>query len=293
MTPETPEKKNLDNFMRTLVQVIKEKVMFLKVQPGRLLRIWNDRWRDLGVNLPVINKIKFDESRFLADIAYRVEILRSLHEVMLEGFFSIRAITGAIFRTYLASPQISNDFTLEDILPLSFRLSCDFLGTLYQYILIDQPAIPLGLLLIAKFYDRLKFLKLSVKEIHEEMNQDGYSLTYLDTKNILDKMVQFGYFDKEINNENNDEYKYHAIKDFSLSEKGEQTYRRKIVPITGWAVGMWRTLYNIRSLDTPIPFDYPHRDFLVETVSRAATQGFLHATNVMENLANYFSLLLE
>ena len=106
----------------------------------------------------------------------------------------------------------------------------------------------------------------------------------------MNDMIELGYVSSEIKPDSGENI-YKFVKDFSLSENGQKIFNKKIKPLLEWTIALWRSLFNIRSLDTPIPIDYPHREFLEETVKRAATQGFLSAYNVMENIADYYELI--
>ncbi len=68
---------------------------------------------------------------------------------------------------------------------------------------------------------------------------------------------------------------------------------KKVRPLLDWAIEMWRSLFNIRSLNIVVPEVYPMQEFLIETLKRASTQGFANAVNVIENIANYYQHCLD
>ncbi len=101
-----------------------------------------------------------------------------------------------------------------------------------------------------------------------------------------------GYLKEETDPKSN-QLAFRFIKEFTLTPDAQKLYDHKLKQVIEWMVGLWRTLYNVRSLDTPIPEEYPEKQFLEQVVSRAATQGFSNAYNIMENLADYFNHVIE
>jgi hypothetical protein len=281
----------VDNFLRTLWEIISEQATTIKTQPQRLHKLWDQYWTKMNVELPPIRLIDLDKEKFLTDIPYRLDRVRTLQAAMGDGFQLIRTIVHSIYNKYIQTQLILEDYSQEDVIPVSFLISDILVGSLLQYIVIDKPPIPIGFILIAKNKSLMKMKALTVERLGKDMYKNGFQVTPEEIQRVLDEMVQMGYLAQEPDNKSGlPAYKF--VKEFTISD-GESKFKKEIKPILEWVVGLWRSLYNIRSVDTPIPDNYPHKEFLEETVKRAATQGYASAYNVIENIGNYYKIILD
>ncbi|QEE17904.1 hypothetical protein DSAG12_03742 [Promethearchaeum syntrophicum] len=285
------ENPPIDNFLRTLLEVVKEKSSNINAQIPRLHKLWRLFWGETQIELKTIRSVFVDDKRFITDLQYRFEVVRNLQHAMNDGFFVVKSIIEPIFSIYMDSDLISKDFSNENLVAAKLIISDVLVGSLLQFIVIDKNAIPIPYIIIAKNKALMKVKALSIDRITEDMKKNGFEVSTEYVTSVFNDMIQLGYILCE-NSKESDEIVYKFVKDFSLSELGQRKFDQKIKPLLEWTIALWRSLFNIRSLDTPIPEDYPHRSFLVETVKRAATQGYLSAQNVMENIANYYEILL-
>jgi hypothetical protein len=284
-----PEK---DKFLTVLLETVKELHFLIKNQYPRIQKMWELHWTALAVDLPAISTMEINSLSFTSDITYRIEVLRTLQFAMKDAYFLIKLIVDSIFQIYIGKSLISEDFSECDIVPASFLISERLIGSLLQFIMFDQSEIPMGYLVIAKNKAMMKIKPLSSKRIASVMEKSNFSTNEDEIHTIMKKMHDYEYVDLNID-DTSKEIAYKFNKDFELTPEGNLLYKKKILPVIEWTIGMWRSLYNIRSLDITIPKDYFHSEYLQESVSRAATQGFATAYNVIENIANYYSLMLK
>ncbi len=287
------ENPPIDKFLRTLLEVVKEKSSIIKVQIPRLHKLWIQFWGKTQVELKTIRPVVVDDERFISDLKYRIEVVRKLQYAMNDGFFAVKSIIEPIFNKYIDSDLISEDFTNNDLVVAKLVISDLIVGALLQFVVLDKSSIPIPYIIIAKNKALMKVKALSANRIVEDLKKNGFEVSNEYVSSVLNDMIELGYVSSEKIIDSG-EIVFKIIKDFSLSVEGQRKFDKKIKPLLEWAIALWRSLFNIRSLDTPISKkDYPHHEFLEETVKRAATQGFLSAHNVIENIANYYEIIIE
>jgi len=289
----TIQKKDL--FLSTLGDILSEQSTTIRTQMPRLRNILEDYWKILKVTLPEIRPVVINKERFLthpSDLTYRIECVRSLQYAMMDLFFVIKAIAELLFNQYLSSDLISQDFSEQDKVPLSFLISEFFIGALLQFVSIDHSSIPTGFIVIAKNKALMKLKGRTSQQLLDDLEKNGFSSNIQEIDSILCFLTDLGYLSMEEEVTTN-ENRYKFIKDFKLTPEGEGIFQKKIRPVLDWAIEMWRSVYNVRSIDVIVPDNYPYREFLTETVKRAATQGYETAYNVMENIGNYYEICLN
>lgn len=253
----------------------------------RLMNLLQLYWGKLNVQIPDIRRTPLDKVRFMQDLPYRIECIRNLQYAMNDGYFVIKALVDALFNVYINENLISEDFNDLDAIPVSFLISEQFVGSLLQFIVVDKTPIPMGFIIIAKNKMIMKLKGRSASQIKEDLEKNGFSASNDEINNVLHQLLELGYINAIPSSDPSDPV-YKFIKEFTLTTEGQALFQKKVKPLIEWAVELWRSLYNIRSIDTIIPETYPFREFLMETVKRAATQGFATAVNVIENIGNYY-----
>jgi len=287
------ENPPVDNFLRTLLQVVKEKSSNIKAQIPRLHKLWVQFWGDnTQIELKSIRPVDVDDNRFISDLKYRITVVRNLEYAMNDGFFVVKLIIESVFNSYIDSDLISEDFINDDLVAAKLMISDILVGSLLQFIVLEKKSIPIPYIIIAKNKILMKIKALSISRIVDDLKKYGFEVSNEYVSSVLNDMIELGYVSDEIDIDTG-QIVYKFVKDFSLSVDGQIKFDKKIKPLLEWTISIWRSLFNIRSLDTPIPNDYPHRNFLEETVKRAATQGFISAHNVMGNIAKYYENILE
>ncbi|MFX1488559.1 MAG: hypothetical protein ACFFBI_05385, partial [Promethearchaeota archaeon] len=66
-----------------------------------------------------------------------------------------------------------------------------------------------------------------------------------------------------------------------------------LAPIVDWPTGFWRSFYNVRELNVTPRDSFRHRDFLLTTLSKTATQGYSPAHYVFNNLIKYYEKIRD
>jgi len=108
------ENPPVDNFLRTLLQVVKEKSSNIKAQIPRLHKLWAQFWGDnIQIELKTIRPVVVDEKRFISDLKYRITVVRNLEYAMNDGFFVVKSIVESIFNNYIDSDLMSEDFIIN------------------------------------------------------------------------------------------------------------------------------------------------------------------------------------
>jgi len=281
-----------DLFLSTLWDILSEQAVTIKTQMPRLNNMLKDHWGKLNVQIPDVRRITLEKQRFFTDLPYRIECIRNLQFAMNDGYFVIKALVDALYNIYIGENHISEDFNDLDSIPVSFLISEQFVGSLLQFIVMDKTPIPLGFFIVAKNKMIMKLKGRSAQQIKEDLEKNDFNVQIEEINSIFQQLLELGYINKiESSNPNDPIFKF--VKEFTLTAEGQALYQKKVKPLIEWAVELWRSLYNIRSIDTIIPDTYPFREFLLETVKRAATQGFATAINVIENIGNYYQLCID
>ncbi|MHA1648502.1 MAG: hypothetical protein ACTSVL_13120, partial [Promethearchaeota archaeon] len=104
------ENPPVDNFLRTLLEVVKEKSSNNKAQMPRLQKLWIQFWGETQIELKTIRSVVVDDKRFISDLKYRTEVVRNLEYAMNDGFFVVKSIVESIFNNYIDSDLMSEDF---------------------------------------------------------------------------------------------------------------------------------------------------------------------------------------
>ena len=90
-------------------------------------------------NSQEIRLVVVDKPLFYETISYRVDVLRTLENALVEGFYAIKGILGTIFDKLLPDTEgIAQYFPAGDADLLGFRVAERLLGTLPA----DDPANP-------------------------------------------------------------------------------------------------------------------------------------------------------
>lgn len=281
---------NPDKFSQVLLETVLEQFSTIKTQQFRLHSILKDYWPSFDCSQVKITYMKVNSIKFIENLGYRIKVLSALLDAMNNTLKVVKTLIDNLYGHYLFPQQLGLDFPENDFLPVVFLTNELLIGSLIQYFMLDLTPVPIGYIVIAKNKDLMKITPLSAERIRRNMKHSGLDVSFDEIYSILSTMITHNYVE-QCGTSDSSEILYRFLNDFTLSAKSEQLFQKKIRNLIEWIIGIWRSLYNIRSLDMPIPENYLHRDFLVETVSRAATQGYLNASNVIENIVGYYQLL--
>lgn len=240
----------------------------------------------------------------MAEHPYKIEVLKALEVSLIDGYYAIKDVVTTLYRQYFNdSKQFKEDFVEADRIPVVFKTADVLIGSLLQFLTTERDLIPLVYLVAAKNRSILRLKERSDAKILNNLRSNGFEKKLSDIHNVMDQLESLGFVskrrltDEEKGNSdaNGGQYAYTWNKgnDFSLTEAGEKQFRKKILPIVEWCIGLWRTMYNIRELDVIIPQSYKWRNYLEQTVRKAATQGFMTTYWVIKNIRKYYEMLVS
>ncbi|UYP45216.1 hypothetical protein NEF87_001501 [Candidatus Lokiarchaeum ossiferum] len=279
-----------DKFLKVLLETVLEQFSTIKTQLFRLQSILNTNWPNFNPSLLKIKNMKVDPTDFLENLSYRIQVLQTLHQAMNDTLIVIKTLIDNFYEHYLFPEQMRVDFPESDFFSVVFLTNEILIGSLLQYFMLDLTNVPMGYIVVAKNKELMKIKPLSAERIRRNMNRSNFDVSIDEIHSILSILIAHNYVE-QCGGSDSPEMLYRFIKDFTLSGNSEVIFNKKIRNLIEWIIGIWRSLYNLRSLDMPIPENYACCEFLEETVSRAATQGYLNASNVIENIIGYYQML--
>ena len=174
--------------------------------------------------------------------------MQNLQYAMTDTYTVIKTLLYVIYTRYLSGNySITEDFSEEDSIPASFRIAEILVGSLLQLITAEKPPIPLGFLIIAKNHSMLKLKGRTLAQIQEDFTVNNFPFQAEEIGSVLQQMIEMGYL-KESMDEQTEEIRYWLVEEFNLTPDGEKLFMKKVRPLLDWAIEMWRSLFNIRSL---------------------------------------------
>ena len=142
----------------------------------------------------------------------------------------------------------------------------------------------------------MKLKGLSDTKIIKKLESNGFFISKHQLQIVMYDLEDHGVIEKHRIRKKDEEiygpgtYFYKWIMDFDLPTESKALYNKKIAKIVDWSIQLLRSLYNIRELHLEVPADYPHRDFLVATLQKAAIQGFKSTWWVIKNIKKYYEM---
>ncbi len=280
-----------DKFLNTLWEVLSKEAMIIKGQKIRLKEILFLNWKEFDFGISPIDDFVIEKVPFYSNIEYRIQILGQLNTIFLQTKDAIVRIV-EIMTFYPVSEKCANTFSGESIINVRYTIAERLIGSLLPIIKWCPFQLDIDLLIFGTMKPILKLAGLTTSEIHEKLLSYGKSYS-------LDEVSAFlsSYQDQDPNSylkgakTDDGEINWTLQRAWTLSEKCQSVFDSTVGPIINWAIGSWRSMYNLRELDTPIPDNYPQALGLREVLSRAATQGFRSASDVITNLIQYYRFI--
>ena len=128
-------------------------------------------------------------------------------------------------------------------------------------------------------------------EILDNMKRLNINISLADLNKIMDDIVADGLINKE---KQGDNYFYKLEKELNLSKEGDSQFNLSgLRAIIQWPTQFWRSFYNLRELNVTVDESVKYRDFLHQTLSKSATQGFGPTNFVIKNLVKYYEKIKE
>lgn len=278
-------------FLNRLLEKIKKLSSIAKTQTFRFQQKWNDFLDKTDIKPHLVRNIPIEEEKFLNDIDYRISTLKLVSQAITDGFYSIKSLIEALYKSYFNSDMFKQQYSEEDQLKVKYLVAKEILGNLIQYNKLDHETIPLKYNVIARNYTLLKLKVQSDKSIINNMNKIfNNELNLGQIQSVLKEVEADGIISIE---QQNDENFYKLKNELKLSEEGEKSYTQSIYQLIIWPTNFWRSFYNIRELNITPGQDIEDRDFLQTVLSRSATQGFGPTDYVFKNLIKYYEKIKE
>lgn len=245
----------------------------------------------------IVRDIPLDGQQFLDDIDYRIHVLKNVKKAIVDGLYNIRSILRAFYDNYFNSNLFENDFSTKDQIILRYLVAKEILGNLFEYNRIDHKSVPLKYNILARNYSNL----ISASMHHRGSVTDNEILVTLNTINIEDsELADISNLMQEIKDDGiiqiiirDKEHHYEINRPLELSPEGKEHYGIFLCPIVDWPTGFWESFYNIRELNLVPDENVQHRDFLLETLFRTATQGYSSVHFVFKNLIKYYKMIRD
>src|SRR6056297_2194862 len=144
-------KRNLDHLLTTLLEVVDEKSVFIKTQQPRLHTLWDNFWDNSPLEIPQIRNIPLNKRKFISNLEYRAKILDNLSEAMKDGYNVVKTVVNFILLDYIQKGKFKDDFPQSSPDMVKYKIIDDMLGSLLQFVVLDNIPIPLDYIIVAKF----------------------------------------------------------------------------------------------------------------------------------------------
>ncbi|MHA1804409.1 MAG: hypothetical protein ACTSU4_07725 [Promethearchaeota archaeon] len=284
MTQLSSEKE----FLEKLFEVIKKLASIANSQSARFKQKWNGYLSAIQKKPYLIRFIPqpLDQERFFNSLEYRIEILTSVTNALIDGYYTIKNLLQVLYQHYFNNSFLFlHDFSKNDRVMVQYLVAKEILGNLIQYNKMDPHTVPLKYNIIARNYLILKMQGIKLEEIVESMNKLNRNVSKEEVINVMEEIQADGLINIE---KKEDTYLYTLKQPIQLSEEGEKVYNLKLRALVEFPTQFYRSFYNIRELNVTPSHDMKFRDFLIAVLPKAATQGFAAAHYVFKNLTLYY-----
>jgi hypothetical protein len=253
--------------------------------------MWDDHLKEFSDTPHKVRQIPLIEDNFLKDVDYRINLLKIVEASQVDGFYAIKSILETIYNSYFNSDLFKNKFSSEDQIMIEYMVAREILGNLIQYNKMDHETVPLKYNIMARNYLLIKLKGQVDVDILENMKKLNIDIILADLHKVMDDIIADGLINKE---KQGDNYFYKLEKELKLSEEGDKQFNISgLNSIIHWPTQFWRSFYNLRELNITVDEDVKYRDFLHQTLSKSATQGFGPTNFVIKNLVKYYEKIKE
>ncbi|MHA1793531.1 MAG: hypothetical protein ACTSVI_12850 [Promethearchaeota archaeon] len=281
------EANNDDNFSRILHDVCQKTVTNGRILGKRLENLWKKELSVFDAEMHPIRTYSFAKGDFFNSITKRVEILEQCELIMADAYWAIKMIAIALFsRVPDQLPSVYEEFnSREDIEKFRLKIAEKFVNSLMKFFSVEKDLVSKHVYLYGKVNTLLRVKKhLDLKAIQQMMLKDGFNLSEQDIHEIMSTLQDHGL----VRIDDKDQGIYHHETRLVLRPEQEKIVKSHFMPFVEWSINAWRTLFNIRELNTPIPEKYPNKSYLENIVKYAAIQGFNNAYFCFKEIKNYF-----
>jgi hypothetical protein len=279
-----------DNFLRILLEVCQKTCYNGMIQNSRMIDLWKRHLGDFEAQYHEIRSNKFDKNDFAGSTSARIEILEHCANVLVDTYWAIKMVAITLFQSIpsqLAAhfPAFATDVDIE---LFKLKIAERFVNSLMAFFAVEKDLLSPDLFIYGKINTSLRVKKtMTLADIASMITKDGVNFTPYVIHGVMTRFQELGLV--EIDPATQGVYKH--VKKLELSPDQEKLVQSRFMPLVEWAVETWRTVFNIRELNTPIPDFYERKDALVHVVSYAATQGFTTAHFCLVEIKKYYMAL--
>lgn len=280
------------DFIERLYDVVNKLCSIAKGQSYRFKAKWDENLKPFNDNPHLIRPIPLNKEKFIDNIDYRIDVLKTLQLALIDGFYSIKLLLVTLYSSYFKdSEQFKKDFSKEDQTILKYLAAKEILGNLVQYNRMDHESVPLKYNILARNYSMMRLREIDDAEILKNLTKLNINFITLEKLHeIMEEIESDGFIVITLENNQN---RYKGGKPLELSPEGEKTYIKTLQALIAWPTHFWRSFYNIRELNVTPSKNIKYRDFLLKVLSKSATQGFSSTDFVFKNLIKYYEKLKE
>jgi len=277
-------------FIEKLYEVVYKLSSIGKSQNYRFKTKWEAYLGSLG-EPHLVRPILLEKEQFLKNINYRINILKTVEQALIDGFYTIKTLLQTLYNVYFNdSEPFMRDFSEEDQIKLKYLAAKEILGNLIQYNRLDHETVPLKYNIIARNYVMMKLREVNDNEILSNLKKLNINMITKDELNeIMNDIKGDGII--TIIKKNNENI-YIVENELELSKTGKINYLHNLEALVSWPTQFWRSMYNIRELNVTVT-GCEHESFLQKVLSKSATQGFSPTHFVFKNLITYYEKIRD
>ncbi len=280
-----------EEFLIKLLDVVHKLSNIAKTQSYRFKKKWDEYLKPLNKKPHIIRQIPLDKTKFLADIDYRIKVLKNVENAIVDGFHSIKSLLQTLYGVYFDSELFKKDFSEDDQLVLKYFTAKQILGNLIQYNKMDHESVPMKYNIIARNYTLIKLKGQTDTEVLDNLKKLNITdIKQADLIKIMQEVKSEGII--TIKKKGKDNF-YELKKELIISQEGKKQYNQVLQPLVDYPTGFWRSFYNIRELNVTPDENCTHQDFLMKVLTKSATQGYAPTHYVFKNLVKYYEKIKE
>jgi len=280
-----------EEFLIKLLDVVHKLSNIAKTQSYRFKKKWDEYLKPLNKKPHILRQIPLDKTKFLADIDYRIKVLKNVENAIVDGFHSIKSLLQTLYGVYFDSELFKKDFSEDDQLVLKYFTAKQILGNLIQYNKMDHESVPMKYNIIARNYTLIKLKGQTDTEVLDNLKKLNITdIKPADLIKIMQEVKSEGII--TIKKKGKDNF-YELKKELIISQEGKKQYNQVLQPLVDYPTGFWRSFYNIRELNVTPDENCTHQDFLMKVLTKSATQGYTPTHYVFKNLVKYYEKIKE
>lgn len=278
-------------FVEKLYEVVYKLSSIGSSQNYRFKTKWDEYLGSFG-KPHLVRPINLEKSKFINDLDYRISVLKTVEQALVDGFYTIKTLLQVLYNSYFNDSELfKSDFSKEDQTILKYFVAKEILGNLIQYNRLDNESVPIKYNIIARNYVMMKLREINDEEVYHNILKLNIKTVEPSKLNSIMEEIEKDGIINIVQKDNHPVYKVKS--NLELSKEGKERYRDNLETLTSWPTQFWRSMYNVRELNVTPDDRCKHKDFLQKVLSKSATQGFSPAHYVFQNLVKYYEKIKQ